>query len=537
MSAVADRHGIVGLGEPVSLSHDHHQARRLRRTIVLLAIVNAIVFASYAVISWGSARLTPFGTVEPIEAAFFDRLARSLAFVGGNVAALLRGQTALADAPVFFAVFSLLYVVPAVTFVMLLAALARDRAAVSDATVRAVFRCAVLFAAVAALSYPVLVQDFWLSAGWGRLIADGVNPYYVNLTPETTRGLPLDYLGLLMTYGPLWALISGVVMAVAGTHVLLTFALFKLVLLAAWIASLALVRHLLRDRPPVVRCTALAIAGWLPLGVTQIVAEGHNDIVMAFFLLAWLALLEDGRPLRATGALAVSVLTKYVSAPVFLLDLLHLWRSRRRSLLAYLPHAALAAIMAVVVFAFFFRSPAFFESTRHMAGWHFFTPRDAIVGVARVIGIEPSLGTAAGIIAALLAIGVQAFFLLIPVLGLFRYLINPNAATFRFALLTFTTGIFFGVIGHLWPWFLVTGLLVAALHPSSVLTRWTVGVALALPLPLVFWVTYPSDDVLARITPPLYLFAVLWYTFAPHRWLEVEPRGPARRDRAPIIGT
>lgn len=537
MSAVADRHGIVGLGEPAALAHEHHQARRLRRTILLLAIVNAAVFAAYAVISWGAARLTPFGTVEPLEAAFFDRLARNLAFLGGNVEALLRGQTALSDPDVFFGVFSVLYVVPALTFVTLLAALARDRAVVSDGTVRAVFRWAIVFAAVAAFAHPVLVQDFWLSAAWGRLIADGVNPYYVHLTPQTTHGLPLDYLGLLMTYGPLWAIVSGAVVVVAGAHVLLTFALFKLVLLAAWIASLALVLHLLSDRPPAVRCTALAIAGWLPLGVTQIVAEGHNDIVMAFFLLAWLALIEDGRPLRATAALAASVLAKYVSAPVFLLDLLHMWRSRRRSLIAYLPHAALAAVIAVVAFAFFFRSIAFFESTHHMAGWHFFTPRDAVVGIARVAGIELSLTSPAGIVAGGIAVMVQLFFLLIPLLGLFRYLVNPSAATFRFALLTFTTGIFFGVIGHLWPWFLVTGLLVAALHPASVLTRWTAGVALALPLPLIVWVTYPSDDVLARITPPLYLFAVLWYIFVPHRWLDVEPRAPARRDRAPLIGT
>jgi hypothetical protein len=420
-------------------------------------------------------------------------------------------------------------------FAALLAALARDRAVVGDATERMVFRWAVVFAVPAAFACPVLVQDFWLSAGWGRLIAEGVNPYYVNLTPESTRGLPLDYLGLLMTYGPLWAIVSGTVMMVAGANVLVTFVLFKAVLVAAWIGSIALVRYLLRGRTPAERCTAVAIAGWLPLGITQIVAEGHNDIAMAFFLLAWLALLEDGRPLRATAALAASVLSKYVSAPLFLLDLLHLRRSRRRPWRAYSPQALIAAAMAVVTFAFFFRSMAFFGSTTHMADWHFFTPRDGVVGVARLLGIEPSLGSIAGALAALVAVAVQVFFLLIPLLGLFRYAVSPTAATFRFAVLTFTTGIFFGVLGHLWPWFLVTGLLVAALHPASVLTRWTVGVALAMPLPLIFWVTYPSDDVLIRITPPLYLFAILWYIFAPWRWLQVET--PTKRDGSFIVGT
>src|SRR5690606_105928 len=100
---------------------------------------------------------------------------------------------------------------------------------------------------------------------------------------------------------------------------------------------------------------------------------------------------------------------------------------------------------------------------------------DAITGSARLLGIEPSLGSVPGILAALIAVAVQLWFLLIPLLGLFRYNFNPNPATFRFAVLTFTIGIFFGVIGHLWPWFLVTGVLVAALHPSSVFTRWTVG--------------------------------------------------------------
>ena len=76
----------------------------------------------------------------------------------------------------------------------------------------------------------MFAQDFWLSVGWGRMTAAGVNPYYFDLSQEYTSGLPLDYTLGRMTYGPLWALISGMVAWISGGNVLAAAGLFKLLL-------------------------------------------------------------------------------------------------------------------------------------------------------------------------------------------------------------------------------------------------------------------------------------------------------------------
>ncbi|MGH7505527.1 MAG: hypothetical protein ACRELX_07735 [Longimicrobiales bacterium] len=492
--------------------------RAVRRTIAALGIVNVVVMAGYVAASYGFARLAPFGTPEPIEARAFDRLADAVAPAGSAVHAFLRGDTALADPSAFFNVYASFLLVPSIVFVALLAVLSRRREALNDPLARSLFRWAAAFAVVLAFAHPVLVQDFWLSAGWGRLIARGVNPYYVNLDPQVTAGLPLDYLGLLMTYGPLWALVAGAVMAVAGAGPFVAGLLFKASLACAWIGALALVAHLLRTRPAADRCVGMAIAGWLPLGAFQIVAEGHNDVGMVLLLLLWLALLERGRHLAGTVSLAASVLVKYLSAPLFLLDLLHTIRSRGKRWTAYLPYAAAAALLGLVVFGIFFRSPAFFASTAHMADWHFFTPRDGVVTTGRLLGIEPSLGSLGGMLVAALAIGVQGFFLLLLAYGVWRYWRTPAPESFRYAVLTMTAGILFGVVGHIWPWFLAWGLVIAALHPASAITRWTTGVALAVPFPLVHWTAFPGPDQLVIVTPAMYLFAVAWFLLAPRRW-------------------
>jgi alpha-1,6-mannosyltransferase len=494
-----------------------------RRAITALGVLNVAVMSAYTVSSYGFARIVPFGTPEPIEARVLGRLADAIAPAGSAVNAFLRGESVFAAPTPFFLTYALFLLVPSLAFVALLAVLSRHRRALDDATARRLFRWSAAFACALALAHPVLVQDFWLSAGWGELVSRGTNPYYVNLDPQVTEGLPLDYLGLLMTYGPLWALVSGGVMTVSGGSALAAGLLFKGLLVAMWIGALALIARLLAGRPPAERCAGMAVAGWLPLGAYQIAAEGHNDAGMVFLVLLWLVLLERARPLAATAALAGSVLIKYLSAPLFLLDLLHLMRARGRPWTAYVPHAALAATMGIGVFAIFFRSPAFFESTVHMAEWHFLTPRDAVVATGRLLGIEPSLGSLGGVVVAGLAVAVQLCFVALIPVGIRLYWRNPGVESFRRAALLITAGILFGIAGHLWPWFLTWGVALAALQPSAAVARFTVGVALAVPFAVLQWTTFPGAEQLTRITPLLYLFAVGWYVLAPRRWFGVAP--------------
>jgi hypothetical protein len=224
-----------------------------------------------------------------------------------------------------------------------------------------------VFAIVMGFAVPVLVPDFWLSFAWGRTLWWGGNPYYA-VPPQAVSGLPFDPPMMRMTYGPLWALISWLITKATAASVFWSTVAFKGLLVTAWCFLLRIVAALVKDRTVREQSAALLVVGWLPLGPVQIAGEGHNDVLMLVFILLWLLCLERGRPWLATTALALSVGVKYVSAPLFLLDFLFLaptartssWRERVQ---AYAPRGLLALAIWVIVFAPFFESFAFFRET------------------------------------------------------------------------------------------------------------------------------------------------------------------------------
>jgi alpha-1,6-mannosyltransferase len=496
-------------------------------TIALLGGLAAASYAAYAALSYGMTPVAPFTERSPHEGAVFAAFADRLVALGPAVQAFVRGDALHGRRELFLALYGAPLVAASAAFVALLAALARHHAALDARTATRLARWATAFAALCALASPVLVQDFWLSAAWGRMSAHGMNPYYVPPTPEALAAIPLDYHGMTMTYGPLWAIIAAGVMWLAGGSVLLAGALFKLVLAGAWVGVVWLVRAIVRDRPAWEQCVAVAIAGWLPLGPMQIAGDGHNDVVMIVLVLAWLRRLEMGRRVSAALALAGSVLAKYISAPLFALDLAHHLRSGRRPPLRYAPQALAAALLAAALFAPFVRSLGFFGGAASMGGWHFYTPRDAVVGLGRMLGVHPSLESAPGMVVAALAVATQVAVASIAVVGVVRYWRDPGTETFRRAVASVVAGILLGVIGHLWPWFLVGGVAAVALVPTAALARWVVGIALAIPFPMLVWVTYAGPTRIPAPTVALYLFSLVWLLVVPRRWFAVPDDAPA----------
>src|SRR5262245_59940171 len=157
--------------------------------------------------------------------------------------------------------------VVAIACIALVASLYR-REHTLDANIEALLmRWSVAFAVVGVLAFPLFTQDFWLSMAWGRMAAEGTNPYHNLFTDETLTGLPLDHFPMAMSYGPAWAILSGAVMAVTGKSVLAATILFKGVLLAAWLGSLVLIRRIMAAQAPIDRCPAIAVVGWRAIGV------------------------------------------------------------------------------------------------------------------------------------------------------------------------------------------------------------------------------------------------------------------------------
>ncbi len=377
--------------------------------------------------------------------------------------------------------------------------LRRHAAQLGAGTERLMFRWSLAFAGACFFAYPIFTQDLWLSAAWGRMIVANVNPYHHLFTPETLAGLPLDHFPMVMSYGPAWGLVSAAVMAVAGNSAIAAAVLFKGILAAAWVWSLILVMRIMAEKPAFERALAVAAFGWVPLTVLQTVAEGHNDMLMAALALLWFLLLLRGHG-AAPLALVASALTKYVTAPLFLVDAIHALRRERLSWRRYLVRLVAPALYGVAVVGLFFRSPHFFDGVKMVNEWRFLQPRDAIIAIEHVLDIDLDP----------VAWALAAFFPAVAVycaIAAVRHSTTEHLVKLALAIMATTL---FTISAHVWPWYVVWILVPAALLPQWWLSRFAIGVAFMVPFVSGSWWVAPFEDHFGGTAFALYVGAIVW---------------------------
>ena len=253
--------------------------------------------------------------------------------------------------------------------------------------------------------------------------------------------------------------------------------LFKALIAAAWIWSLVLIDRIQRDKPVRERCLAIALFGWVPLGVSQSIAEGHNDIVMIAPALLWfLLLLRNNRwaPRRAGGVGAVQIRDRAVVPD----------RPDPR-----LPPRAAHGVCnmcgaccrrrcsASLFFALFFRSTAFFDGMRLVSEWYFLRPSEAVSGLEHLLGLPLYP----------LHVVALAVFPVIAVYWLAAAVREASTENLTRATVAMIAAIMFGAISHLWPWYLVWGVAFGALAPQWWVSRFITAVALLMPFTLATW--------------------------------------------------
>jgi alpha-1,6-mannosyltransferase len=463
----------------------------IRFRVNLLGAIALLAYASLALLSYAQTPALWRDRDTPRVIAFFDALIAQFPVIGLN--RLLENNTAVLVS----------YCVPLAlatsAAVLLLILLTRHKSELNASLVTLLLRWSLAFTAACLFSYPLFTQDFWLSAAWGRMVAAGTNPYHVLFTTETITELPLDHFPMAMSYGPGWALLSGAVMTLAGQSVLATAILFKLILAAAWVGALVLVEKITEPRPIIDRCLAVALLGWVPLGVTQTVAEGHNDIFMAVLALLWMLLALRDR-WTAPFALVASILSKFTTLPLMLVDAIAMWRMHGLSSSQLVLRYVSPGLFGLGAFAAFYRSPEFFDGMRIISEWQFLQPRDAVAAVQLAFGI--SLFPAEYLIAA----GCAGF----AIYWLAAFFKEPEPDNLAKATLAVMCAVSFAAIAHLWPWYVVWILPLAAVLPSWWLSRFVVGLSILAPFTLVFWWVELFPHALEWAAVALYIGALLW---------------------------
>ena len=355
---------------------------------------------------------------------------------------------------------------------------------VPETVVRTIQRIGIVVAIATVPAFPIFTSDFWLSAGWGRMVAQGTNPY--GGMPEVAQltGLPYAYLGTTMTYGPLWAMIAGTVALVSQQVAFVEFVAFKLVLLASWIASLVLIRRIAERRSTRDAAISLSLMAWLPAPLWFTIGEGHNDVVLMMFLVLWLAAVIGSRPLAGPLAIMGATLAKYIAVPLLGVDALYVFLTRRVGWRAYGVALGMAAVACVLVFAPFLNGGEFLAPLTDMRKYVFWTPAAAMTEFTGSLGRYVGLPVTSPLVT--MGLIVVLFFQLRSMWH------RPSPDTLIRVALAVICLETFVVVGHVWPWFLLWGLPFAVLAWRHWLGQAFLSVVLLSPLLNVAWIVAPD---------------------------------------------
>lgn len=453
----------------------------------------------------------PFGRASRAEQLMLVRLANSLPLPSQSwrdgVIAFVRGD----DSPARRFAGLLLFVGPMLLLTALTGLVLRElralRWAITPKVLRTLYVWTIVFALTQWSALPLFAGDFWLSIAWGRMFAAGDNPYYQYFTLESLAGLPIDYFEGRFTYGPIWAWICTAVAWITPAWTFIEFVAHKTILLGFWLLGLACLRRSATEESSWFEGAAVVLYGWLPLNIHVSLAEGHNDITMVSLVMLWLVLAGRPRPAGALLALCASVLTKFVSAPLVLLDAWNRLFHDREHRVRYALALPLALALSVALVVPFYNGPGMLDELRAMRGWHLFTPARFVEVVSSKLGLPMDgplarFGVAAGCVAA-------------GGLSLAAYILRPDVARLRAAAVAILLVVLLGAASHVWPWYVLWVLGPATMIWPSREARAALALAAIAPLLHVYWLLAPSWQYTQYATIPFFsgwllLTALLW---------------------------
>jgi alpha-1,6-mannosyltransferase len=453
--------------------------RHLGSVVSACGLINLLVLAMLVPISYALAVVVPHGESQPNELAILAPAIRSVETLIPAAAGVLKKYLS-EDSPLATSAAAriLSFAVPifilTVTSLLAIIKIRRNFDSIDEHLVSLLFRFSLGFAAVSFFAYPIFTQDFWWYVSRARMLQDGRNPYYQIFGNEHRAGIPIDDPSLLlMPYGPLWAVLATGLASLARRNLVLEFVLFKLTLTVSWAMSLLLIRKILGGFSPGRRAMAMCVFGWLPASTHLSIAEGHNDVVMVFFLLLWMYLIVQNQHALSPLALASSALIKYATAPLVGLELIHAWSSSTLSRRRYLVTLFGSTLFVGVVFFLFWRGSGFFVGVTQVRGERIHSPAHTIYALA--------LRFKAGVPWWLALNLVRAGFLAVVLWYAVRYRRKPDFLHFAALTLAVLCMVLFSA-GYVWPWYFIWILAPAAIAAHSGLLRFVLPVTILSPL-------------------------------------------------------
>jgi hypothetical protein len=173
----------------------------------------------------------------------------------------------------------------------------------------------VMFSSALLFFQPVDAADIFDNIMHGRMIRlYGANPFL-----QTASHYAQDPFYAYMAwkhspsaYGPLWEIMAAGASALAGEGVIANILAFKLLPIAFLGGSLVWIAIILHRAAPQRALAGVLLLAWNPVVLYETSANGHNDIVMVFWILAAACALLYGRYTMAILALVSGTLVKFI---------------------------------------------------------------------------------------------------------------------------------------------------------------------------------------------------------------------------------
>jgi len=209
--------------------------------------------------------------------------------------------------------------------------------------------------------YPIGAADIFDNIIRGRMtIYHALNPFYD--APDAIRSDPFyPYVAwnyYPSAYGALWELLASALTFLAGNNFFANFFAFKILNLIFYFLSIVIIIAILKRLAPHRALQSVCLFALNPLMIYEIAGNGHNDIVMAFFVLLAIHGLVRRRFTLSLLALTAGAMIKFIPVlltPIFLVVARRLLPTRKERFVFLIRTALVCLTFVIALYAPFWR--------------------------------------------------------------------------------------------------------------------------------------------------------------------------------------
>lgn len=218
---------------------------------------------------------------------------------------------------------------------------------------------AVLYGVTLLVIYPITATDIFEYSFHSRILTRyGQNP--LTTPPIAFKGDPflktVNWMVQPSPYGPLWVILTVPGSLLAANDLVMNILMMKALAVIFYLGCMVVIAAILHVHDPIRKLVGTLLFAWNPLILFEAPGNGHNGIIMMFFVLFAVYLMVNRRWVWVLPILGASVLVKYVSALLLVPFLIYCVRAQlgKRNRLVFLAQtlALTGILLAILEFPF-----------------------------------------------------------------------------------------------------------------------------------------------------------------------------------------